>query len=85
MTALRIEGGSVSATVSRELAALMQSASFFARGEVNGWLEHVHDEGLIIESMSDVPDDLIRLLAHGWYLKPSYSADIVDRETGDQR
>lgn len=84
MTALRIDGGSVSATVSRELAALMQTASFFARGEVNGWLDHVRQEGLVIETMSDVPEDLLRLLTHGWYNEPSRIDDIAAIGAEDQ-
>lgn len=85
MTALRVEGGSVSPTVSRELAALMQRASFFARGEVDGWLEHVQREGLVVETMSDVPEDLVRLLTVGWYLEPTRAGAEAASEIGEER
>lgn len=80
MVALRIAGGSISPEVSRELAELMHDVSLFARMEVNGWLELVRAEGLVIEKMRDVPEDLRRLLLGGWYLAPSYADDVSDVE-----
>ena len=71
----RIEGGHIDPDVSRELASMMQNCSFFARAEVNGWLDEVAEKGLYIETMDDVPAILIKLLKTGSYEEPILATD----------
>jgi hypothetical protein len=71
----RIEGGYIDPEVSRELASMMQNCSFFARAEVNGWLDEVAEKGLYVETMDDVPDMLIKLLKTGSYETPTVATD----------
>lgn len=64
---VRIQGGQISPNVSRELASLMMSCSFFARMETSSWLDSVSIQGDIIETIHDVPPALLRLLTTGSY------------------
>lgn len=65
MTELYYQDSTLSADVSRELAALVQHASFFARQELSGWLDTIASSGQTVDSMSEVPGDLIELLQTG--------------------